>query len=490
MNSGQHSTPPKTRLPDRRALLGGALALAAGPVLAQGAKDDQREAGVPSRNNRPGRELWLQDFGADETGKRMSTDAFKEAVAFSVANGNKTIRGRNGSYRVDGTILLPQGQMIEFEGAQGSNPRLGSSIIHESNGDCMVWDGSGAQFAGTGGGLRNVLIVKGNGFSGGDAVKIIARSDEQRPGEMNLENILVYGQGNGRWRSGLVVDGTAADTAGARGVRHVHLRKCRFAQALEWGIRLRQVTHFFAQGLAYDPGAGGSGNAMLVEGVSDGIFINGGDLAGSVEIAANDKGNATNNFFLDGKVGRSFTCNDSQVNGVVDLAFSQTGGFVLVNRSRQLKCTSNINPAFMVVNRSARNSVTGDGTAYLVAFDAKDFDQGNNWGLPNNSFNALCAGMYRLDASVLLTGVTAAHTRAEIQLVRTGSATTTLGDVINPAALAADGQVTLRVGATVQLEHKDVVRVHVIVRGGPKSVGVHGAADSAYTRLSGAYLPT
>jgi hypothetical protein len=47
---------------------------------------------------------------------------------------------------------------------------------------------------------------------------------------------------------------------------------------------------------------------------------------------------------------------------------------------------SNVLPAFLAVNATTRNNVTGDGTVYTVPFDTEVFDQGNNFA--GNTFTA------------------------------------------------------------------------------------------------------
>ena len=559
---------------------------------------------------------WLSPlaYGADPTGVMDSRPAILAALAYAYANRNKTIRVDSGSiFRINGSIQVARGVMLMCEGSAGSSEASGTVFKHYGNGDCFVFDGSGTDNQGTGGGLQNALIVKAGGFSGGDALKIITTSDAKRPGEMVCENILSYGvdpavwtagryvyvgdnhfgaflnncyrvyvattegpTGNlglvgtgagisdgaqtwnylrvmtagmhtpgatyltgdivrtpanrfyivttpgvagvttptgtgtgisdgtviynyhsdyvvsqGLWGRGLNVDGTATNTPGARGVRHLHMRKCRFAEVTTPGeaIVLNQVSHFHAQGLTTDVGNGVSAG-VTIKGINDGIDIAGFEFGGALTIVANDASNQTNNLNIMGSMASAFTNNDTQVNGTAALAFSDSALLALINKSKSLKISSNINPSFMLRRSSAHpNPVTGDGAQLQVQWETEEFDKGNNIsaGTPT-TFTCLCAGTYTFEAGATLSGITAPNVDAYLQIAQAGSVTRSLIHQVNPYAIQVAGFASLTMAGTLELAYGDTVIVKTRVAGtAANSVGVYGSAGTIYSWFSGKY---
>lgn len=434
------------------------------------------------------------------TGVSDCDAAFAAALTASYLRNNATIHVPCGVYRKNGKTTITQGTMICCEGSQGSNQAYGTSFIHYSTGDCFEWTGGGADFTGTGGGLTNCLIVKADTYQGGEAIKVTATSDNKRPGEMVFDNVLVYGIGStvgaggtgGLWARCLNIDGTACNTPGARGVRTVVMRKCRFAEATTANetVVLNQVTHFYSDGLQIDTGDASAAQGLTIKGINDGVYMSSSGIGGNLIITANDANNQLNNFHFDGKIAAVFDNDDDQVNGTLRASFSETAGYTLLNRSKSLKCTTNINPAFTLANAVTDTNVTGNGTIYNVAFDTDQQDQGNNFGaMPATDFNCSCAGNYKFSANVLLSSIAAGHTRADVYIAQTGSVTRTYTALINAAAVAAGGLVSMQITSPVMsLAYGDVVKVRVVASGSTLTVGVFG--DVTFTWFSGAYLPT
>lgn len=438
---------------------------------------------------RQGSEITVEHFGADPTNTVESLPAFQAAYAHCAAHGNKTLKVKNGTYQLTGAWTIGGGVMVEGEGSAGSNGSYGTTLRHFGSTDCVVFDGNGVDFAGTGGGFKNFLLLQCTS-AGGTALKIICTSDNDRPGEMVVENVLAYAEDNASslWAHGLVVDGSACNTPGARGVRHLHMRKCRFAETSTAGqcMVLNQVTHFYAQGLATDVGNGVDGD-VLIKGINDGINIHGFEFGGAVVIQANDATNATNNVNISGSLASSFTCNDDQTNGTADLVFSQSGGFVLLNKSSSLKFTSNINPSFLLRLAAPVTGQTGDGTNYSIAWDTEVYDQGNNVSAGVNSFTCYCAGTYQFDLGVMLDDVAVGHTRADLSLTQTGSSSLAYVNTFNPYAIQVGGNVTSALSCSMKLAYGDVVTAKIAVTGAAKDVDVFGAAGAIYSWLSGSY---
>ncbi|WP_197462285.1 glycosyl hydrolase family 28-related protein [Sphingomonas melonis] len=442
--------------------------------------------------------LSITAFGADRTGVEAADGALRAAIAAAVASGNRSVHLPAGIYRVNGQVTIPAGIMLVGEGSQGSNEARGTVIKHYSTGDCLVWDGSGPEYAGTGGGLRDILIVKADGYQGGTAIRLVARDDSHRPGEMLFDNVLVYGVGatigkagrGGLWAHGLVVDGSAARTSGSIGVRSVHLNKTRFAEAITPNetLVLNQATHFFAQGLQIDAGDSRAPQGVTLKGANDAIFFTSADIGGSVIVTANDADNHTSDFHLTGKIAAVFDNRDSQLTGTMSASFDRAGRYVLRNRSGDLAIRSNINPDFALAIVRPGGGVTGDGSSYPIVFDTKDRDRGNNFGaMPVNEFVCMAAGRYLFVVSATLSGVTVAHRRADLSIDQAGSVARSHVATINPGALQAGGFVTIEKTVILELAAGDRVRAVVSVAGGPRSVGVFGAAGR-YSTLAGQYL--
>jgi hypothetical protein len=428
----------------------------------------------------------VKDFGAVGDGVTDDTAAIQAAVDAAYTNYNKTVFVPNGIYKLTGRITITQGVMIECEGSQGSNESYGTVFKHYSNDSCFRWDGSGAQFTGTGGGLLNCLIVKEAGYSGGNAIEVINQSDTNRCGEMVFHNVLAYGLSSGRWTRGFVFDGTATNTPGARGVRTVHMTKCRAADVTTAGetVVLNQVTHFYAHGLAVDTGSG-SAAGITMKGINDGVYLNALGCAGTFAIVANDASNATDNLIIDGKLGGSFTNLDENVSGVVLLA--TTAG--LANKSKTLRVVSSKKPGCFIYANANLSNVTGDGTNYQVVLNTTIYDPFANWG--GNVFNVTVAGRYMVTGVVALTNLGAAQTRSDLQLLQTGSATNSVVVVENSyaASTPAGGNKSLMISSEFDCKNGDVLSMSINVSGGTKTVSLIGTGGTRYTYIIVELIP-
>jgi hypothetical protein len=426
------------------------------------------------------------DYGADPAGVADSTAAIQAAVNAAYTAYNKTVYVPNGIYKVNGTVTITQGVMIVGAGSQGSNEAYGTVFKHFSNNSCFVWNGSGTAFAGTGGGLKNCLIVKADTYSGGNAIEIVATSDNNRPGEMFFENVLAYGLSSGRWLRGLVVDGTAANTPGSRGVRTIEMVKCRFADVTTANetILLNQVTHFYSHGLACDTGAGATAGITL-KGINDGVYFNALGCAGTFNVVANDASNSTTNLTVDGKVGGAFDNRDVNVEGVV--CISCNAG--LANSSNTLRIVVSKKPGCFVYADTSITNVTGDATLYQIPLNATVFDPYTNWG--GNSFTVTVAGRYKVTAMATLSNLGAAHTRADMEVVQTGSATNSVVSVTNPYAnaTAAGGNNSLAISAEFDCEKGDILATKIAVSGGTKTVSLIGSSGVRYSYFIAEYIP-
>jgi hypothetical protein len=429
----------------------------------------------------------VKDYGAVGDGVADDTAAIQAAINASYTNYNRTVFVPNGIYKLTGLITIKQGVMIKCEGSQGSNEFYGTVFKHYSNGSCFRWDGSGTQYAGTGGGLLNCLIVKADTYSGGNAIEVVNQSDTNRCGEMVFHNVLSYGLNAGRWSRGFVFDGTLTNTPGARGVRTVYMSKCRAADVTTANetVVLNQVTHFYAHGLAIDTGSGAAAG-ITMKGINDGVYLTALGAAGTFTIVANDANNSTTNLTIDGKVGGVFVNNDQTVFGTVSVGL--TGG--VTNKSKNLNFLLGSKPGAFITNTSPINNVTGDGTKYNIAFNVTVYDPYSNWSA--SAFNVTVAGRYKVTLCVGLYDVDITHTRCDMEIARTGVSTPQAWDIVNnPYAMSAQSGgsrfCSLTLDTTMECANGDIITPYITVSNGTKVVDIYGAA-TYYSYISVEYL--
>lgn len=372
--------------------------------------------------------------------------------------------------------------MLVAQGTQGSTQASGCSITHYSNGNLFVWNGNGTANKGTGGGLKNVLLLKAATYAGGDALKLLATDDSHRPGEMVFENVLGYGLSGAMWARGLHVDGSACTTSGSKGVRSIKLSKVRFADCSTNNqyIYLNQAVHVVSDYLQLDQGSGTGTCGMTVTGDSDNLILGGLILNGNLII----NGSSAMNVVLTGRVG-VLDVNNTLVLGTANIQCT-----ALNNAALNFRITSNITDAFMAVMASTVSNVTGDGTSYNVNFDTEVFDVAGGFG--GDTYSAFCAGRYIFTWCVGYTGLLNTHTRHDTGIVqkRSGSTIQEITKVSNPYAQGSNGGLNYSESGSAELllEEGDTVNLVANVSGGTKVVDILGAS-TRYTWWSGHYIP-
>lgn len=414
-------------------------------------------------------------FGADPTGLTDSTSAIQAAINAATTDKHAPVFFPVGQYLINGTITLHEGIMLLGAGSQGSTQQYGVTFIHASTGDLFVWDGNGASAAGTGGGLRNALIIKKTGFQGGNAIKLYATDDSHRPGEMVLENILIYGSGTGMWGRGLLIDGTNCNTAQTIGLRSVQLTKFRVAgcQTDNQYIYINQGVHINGSYIGIDSASGAGIPGMTFDGQAMNCALTSLDISGNVII----NGSCTD-INLQG-FATGFQNNVTACKGTAVLSGITSK---LINKSTSFKIVSEKAPYVLVRSNTTASNVTGDLTPYIAAFDTTITD--TNADMTTTSrFTASVAGIYEIDAALLITGLLNTHTRIEGYVNRYasggGAALNGFIDVSSPYAQAsANAQFTQKMRAVVTLNYGDYIEIAIIVSGGTKVVNVLGLAGS------------
>lgn len=430
---------------------------AGGPLLQRAGRGAVRRSLAARLDDLP---LSPEDFGAVGDGNADDSDAFAAAIAEAVRRRNATIWLTGGrSYRITRTLVIPQGVAIMGPGSQGTTSGYGCSIRHHFNGDLFVWNAGGAAYAGTGGGLRNLLIVKAPGFGGGTAISLIARDAEHRPGEMLFENLLVYGEGaggsQGFWDHGLLIDGRAVDAEGARGVRSTRWIGCRFAGSRAPGrtILLRHATHAYFLGCHVDQG-GAAVVGVTLEGTNDNVHFVGAGIGGDVLIGG-DSGGTVQNFNFNGKIGGRFVNQDPAATGTLVATFGPTGRYVLINKAANLRTMTNIDPGFRVIRRGPQ-SLRLSAQPEAIGWDAENHDRGNNMLVLTDRYQCMNAGLHRFAATIAL--VPARAGTIILSLVRTRAdggrepiSTSVRVEAGNMTTLSADAMMALGYGDAVSV---------------------------------------
>jgi hypothetical protein len=424
------------------------------------------------------------DFGAVGDGVTDDTTAIQAAVNAAEANRANEIHFPVGEYVITSTITLTSGIRLIGYGAMGAQVVQGAVFVHKANsGDMLLWNGANPATArGVGGGIFNFQCVKFAGYSGGDAIKLLAISDNLRPGEFTVENVLVWKGNGGIWSRGFHVDGTAANTPGSKGVRSIKIDKLRVADCSvnnEY-IYLNQAVHVVSEYLQIDAGSGTGTAGMTIAGDSDNIILNGLILNGNLIIGGSNNMNVT----LNGRIG-VLDVNNTGVLGAANIQST-----AITNASTFFRIVSNVTDSFMAVRTTPALNVTGDGTTYKVEFDSEIFDSAGSFSV--DTFTAKCAGRYLFTWCVLYSDLAVGHTRQDTTIVqlRSGSTIASLATVSNPyaASTPAGGNYSEAGSAELLLFEGDTVDLRANVSGAAKNVDVFGAATQ-YTWLSGQYLP-
>lgn len=209
----------------------------------------------------------VKDYGAVGDGITDDTSSIQNAIIAAYSLYNRTVFFPTGIYKITDTITIGRGIDLLGAGSQGSNQAFGVSFIHYSVNDLFKWDGSDLTFKGSGGGLKNALILKATGYSGGNAVKLESTDNTHWPTEMQFDNILIYALGSGQWDRGLYVDGSNNNVSGAVGMRDLYFNKFRIAGCSTNNeyARLRQVGHFYGN-IQTDTGTGTGTNGITLDG--------------------------------------------------------------------------------------------------------------------------------------------------------------------------------------------------------------------------------
>ena len=233
----------------------------------------------------------VKDFGALGNDDDDDTQAFKNAITYCEQN-LKKLYVPQGTYKI--TDILYIGKAIPIEGEfQSSTINMGTTIKHYSNSTLFYYNSdavSGAQ--NTGGGISKMLIVKAEGYSGGNAIIVYNQDNDgdsnKQASTFNFSELTISSQSGsgGFWQHAILLDGLQYNTSGARGLRNISFYKVRVAGCTEDNayILLKQVTHFNADMLQIDTGAGTGSAGITLTGYSQNVFFTNCNINGTFYI--------------------------------------------------------------------------------------------------------------------------------------------------------------------------------------------------------------
>ncbi len=151
------------------------------------------------------------------------------------------------------------------------------------------------------------------------------------------------------------------------------------------------------------------------------------------------------------------------------------------------RMTNGVQPAFSAYKSSASTNVTGDGTTYTVICDTEFFDIGSNFNNSTGIFTAPVSGIYMFTFACMITGIGAAHTTYQLQVVTPTNAYQ--GAYCSPTACKANGNfLESNMAIAIQLSATNTVTFSIVVAGSTKTVGVNGGGPigaQQFTYVSG-----
>ena len=233
----------------------------------------------------------VKDFGAVGDDVTDDTQAFKNAITYCEQNLCK-LYVPQGTYKITDILYIGKGIPIEGE-FQSSTINMGTTIKHYTNTTLFYYNSdavSGSQ--NTGGGISKMLIVKANGYSGGNAIIVYNQSNDgdvnKRASTFNFSELTITGTGTGLWQHAILLDGLQYNTAGSRGLRNFSFYKVRVSDCTADNeyILLKQVTHLTADMLQIDTGAGTGAAGITITGYSQNVFLTNSNINGCLHIPA------------------------------------------------------------------------------------------------------------------------------------------------------------------------------------------------------------
>lgn len=134
-------------------------------------------------------------------------------------------------------------------------------------------------------------------------------------------------------------------------------------------------------------------------------------------------------------------------------------------------------PTFQAYNSAPVANVTGDATNFIITFDTIDYNIGGNGttkGFIDPNYVLGEDGTYIFTASIVLNGLTNAHTSGQLYM-KSSNGQTQYGARINPWAMSDGGNLAIEANGQFKGVAGDQIFLILQVSGGAKVVSVYGA---------------
>ena len=145
-----------------------------------------------------------------------------------------------------------------------------------------------------------------------------------------------------------------------------------------------------------------------------------------------------------------------------------------------------LQPTFNAYLSANASNVTGDGTAYVVVFNAERFDVGSDFDTSTGIYTFPVEGIYVLTAVISFQEIGVAHTSLVIQFVAAG--VTQEIHTINPTVVAVGGVYVYTAAIVIKAGAGNTAKVQVTVSGSTKTVDLRGNALGNVCNFSGFLL--
>lgn len=195
----------------------------------------------------------------------------------------------------------------------------------------------------------------------------------------------------------------------------------------------------------------------------------------NISVAGSSAGDPFVIFDISGVLDWSMGADNSDSDALVISASGSLGTSNTVRISTAGELTIPLQPSFIAFKTGGASNVTGDGTVVTPLIDEL-VDRNGDYA-SSTTFTAPVTGLYSFSASILMTGLVAAHTHGEIRLV-TSNRTWTSGIVNIGAARDASNQYSLSITVPyADMDASDTAVISVMVSGSTKAVGIFGGAS-------------
>ena len=140
-------------------------------------------------------------------------------------------------------------------------------------------------------------------------------------------------------------------------------------------------------------------------------------------------------------------------------------------------------PAFQADLTANLSNVTGDGTGYFVPFNALSFDQGGNFNTTTGTFTAPVTGLYQLELTLQLSGVSNANNRFAMNIYTTSSNYLYDAGKLQPDS---SSRVAIHFSVLTKMNAGDTARAVIDVEGGSRVVSIlYGGSGIPQSTFSG-----